>query len=377
MIARTGKAFLFFVILLNAEYWAHGAGAENYVEHLENAIVQSRSHLPELTQSGEQAASEFLAGGNLWVAGRQADFIAEACQRAGGLMSIAPLAGHIPANHDVILYSAPGALEDNDRKLFEEWRAKGASVITFSSPAGLFRSKFPVDSVMNVAELWTWTAEFVAACTRSGKMPVLYQSYGLPGGYERAKKYQGKRFHDDLRISPIAPGVLGNEYVEQLQGMLARIQKTEMPKMDRAAAWWRQTESATALVTGHMFPVHGQDPRTIHVCDFVRAPAREDRELLGPNPSEFMLYLGYQYAPQKLLEEAIRKGVKLVYSDVQPGQPAEPSDNILYIAPAWPLTDGCVSVPGYDIPILPASGVVQAAIYWTIASKAFGDGHGI
>jgi hypothetical protein len=26
-------------------------------------------------------------------------------------------------------------------------------------------------------------------------------------------------------------------------------------------------------------------------------------------------------------------------------------------------------VPGYDIPILPASGVIQAAIYWTIASE--------
>ncbi len=66
--------------------------------------------------------------------------------------------------------------------------------------------------------------------------------------------------------------------------------------------------------------------------------------------------------------------MKLVYTDVQPGKPAEPSDNILFIAPAWPLADGCVKVPGYDVPILPASGVVQAAIYWTIASKAFPNG---
>jgi hypothetical protein len=121
-----------------------------------------------------------------------------------------------------------------------------------------------------------------------------------------------------------------------------------------------------------MFPAgHGQDPRTIHVCDFVRAPAREDKDLLGANPPDFVFYLGYQFAPQKLLAQAKTTRVKLVYTDVQPGQPPEPSDNILYIAPTWPLTDACVNVPGYDIPILPASGVVQAAIYWTIVSKAF------
>jgi hypothetical protein len=31
-------------------------------------------------------------------------------------------------------------------------------------------------------------------------MPVLYQSYGLPGGPERGKKYEGKKFHEDLTI---------------------------------------------------------------------------------------------------------------------------------------------------------------------------------
>ena len=148
-----------------------------------------------------------------------------------------------------------------------------------------------------------------------------------------------------------------------------------MPKIDRAAGWWRKAKSSTAMVTGHMISAsHGQDPRAIRGCDFVRVPAREDKELPGTNPSEFVFYLGYQFAPQKFLNEAKGTKVKLVYTDVQPGQPAEPSDNILYIAPAWPLSDGCMNVPGYDIPILPASGVVQAAIYWTILSKAFPGG---
>lgn len=371
MTVRTGTALLFLVMLLQPEVWARDAGAEDYLARLQNTMAQTRTNLPALTQSAERAAAEFLSGGNLWAAGRQADFIAEACQRAGGLMAMAPLAQHIPARHDVVLYAVPGPLDAHDGKILDDWRSRGATVVAFGSTAGLFQDKFPVDTVVNAAEMWTWTAEFVAACTRLGKMPALYQSYGLPGGRERAGKYQGKKVHDDLAIRPVAAGVLGKEYLDQIQSMLARIRETEMPGINRAAEWWRKAKSATALVTGHMFPPHGQDPRTTHVCDFVRVPAWENKDLLGANPPGFVFYLGYQFAPQKLLDQARAKGIKLVYTDVQPGQPAEPSDNILYIAPAWPLTDGCVTVPGYDVPILPASGVVQAAIYWTIASLAF------
>jgi hypothetical protein len=286
-------------------------------------------------------------------------------------MAIAPLGDHIPGKHDIVLYAVPGAIDGHDRKTFDDWREKGATVIPFDSPTGLFLNKFPIDTVLNVTKLWTWTGEFVAACARLGKMPTLYKSYGLPGGYERAKKFEGKRFHDDLSIEPIAAGVLGKEYLNQIQHMLAQVQETESIKMSRAAEWWARSKSAETLVTGHMFPFHAQDPRTIHICDFVRVPAREDKSLLGANSPEFVFYLGYQFAPQKLLDEAKLTGVKLAYTDVQPGQPAEPSDNILYIDPAWPQADGCVMVPGYDIPILPSSGVIQAAIYWAIASEAF------
>lgn len=371
MTIRTGAIFLFLVMLLQPEAWAGAAGAEDYLARLQSTIAQTRAHLPALTQSAEHAAGEFLSGGNLWAAGRQPDFIAEACQRAGGLMAMSPLSGHVPARHDVILYAVPGAISDSDQKIFDDWRGRGATVVAFCSDAGLFQNKFPIDTVVNVAEMWAWTAEFAAACTRLGKMPVLYQSYGLPRGRERAAKYQGKKFHDDLKISPIAPGVLGKEYLDQIQGMLAKIQKTELPKINRAAEWRRKAKSSTTLFTGHMFPMHGQDPRVIGIGDFVRAPAWENKDLLGMRSPEFVFYLGYQFAPQKLLDQARAKGFKLVYTDVQPGEPVEASDNILYIAPAWPLADGCVTVPGYDVPILPASGVIQAGIYWAIASRAF------
>ena len=345
---------------------------ENYLSRLQDTIARSRTNLATVTKSADKAAGEYLSGGHIWAAGRQADFISEACGRAGGLMVIAPLGGSVPARHDTILYAVPGALEQEDLSRLYQWREKGVTVIQFSSPAGVFDNHFPIDTVANVVDLWTWTGEFVAACTRLGQMPVLYQSYGLPGGPERGKKYLGKRFHDDLSVKPIAPGVLGREYLDQIQRMLTKINATQMPKILQAAKWWSDvpTASATTLFTGQMFPRHAQDPRALRISDFAAVPAWEDKEILDPgHPPAFVLCLGYQFAPQKLLDQAKALGVKLVYSDVQPAQLPEPASNILYLDPAWPLADGCVMVTGYDVPILPASGIAQAAIYWTIVSE--------
>jgi hypothetical protein len=369
------RVLLLAAFLLCHSHWTSAAAVENYLSGLQSAIAQTRTNLATLANSAGRAASEFVSGGDLWVAGRQADFIAEACGRAGGLMAIAPLGQRVPTNHNIILYAVPGSVGPEDLKLLDQWQEKGAAVIKFSSAAGLYRDHFPLDTVANIVDLWTWTGEFVAGCTRLGKMPVLYQSYGLAGGPERGRKYQGKRFHDDLIIKPIPAGVLGRQYLDEIDRMLAKIRDAQMPKVLQAARWWEQATSAKIMVTGHIFPRHAQDPRSLPPGSFAAVPAWEDKDLLdSDHPPQFVLYVGYQFAPQKLIDQAKAMGVKLVYFDVQPGQAPEPARNILYIDPAWPLADGCVTVPGYDVPILPASGVVQAAIYWTIASERGGLG---
>ncbi len=369
------EVVLLAAVLLWLPQRTAGAGAENFISHVDETIAQTRSKLADLVTSAEHASKEFVAGGNLWVAGRQPDFIAEACGRAGGLMAIAPLGQRAPTNHDVILYAVPGSLRPEDLQSVEGWQKQGATVIRFNSAAGLYRGHFPVDTVANVVELWTWTGEFVAACTRLGKTPVLYQSYGLPGGPERGRKYQGKKFHDDLVIEPVHAQVLGLAYLDRIERMLAKLEQAQIPKIREAAAWWSEASSAKILVTGHMFPQHAQDPRApkFGATSFAAVAAWEDKDLLEPDhPSGFVLYLGYQFAPRKLLDQAKATGLKLVYSDVEPSQPAEPASNILYIDPGWPLADGCVTLPGYDVPILPSSGVVQAAIYWSVASEKSG-----
>lgn len=256
--------------------------------------------------------------------------------------------------------------------MIESWCRSGARVVTFDSGAGLFRGQFPLDTVVNVVGLWAWIGEFVAACTRHGKMPVLYQSYGLPGGIERGKRYEDKRFHDDLAIKPIGEGALGRQYLSKIEQMLNALEEGEMKKIQQAGEWWRQvsSESSLTLVTGHMFPRHAQDPRAPALSKFAAAATWEKPELGKERPlPPFVLYLGYQLAPDELIRQAKVSGTKLAYSSVRAAKSAEPSRNILYLDPKWPLTDGCVEVPGYDVPILPASGVMQAALLWTLAAE--------
>ena len=188
--------------------------------------------------------------------------------------------------------------------------SRGSSI----RPAGVFADHFPLDTVANVSDLWIWTGEFVGACTRRGKMPVLYQSYGLPGGPERGKKYQGKRFHDDLTIQPIGPGVLGREYLGQISGCLQESRRLKCRRIVQAAEWWQRasSNSTAILVTGHMFPRHAQDPRTIPCGRFEPVPAWEDTVPLDTaHPPEFVLYLGYQFGPRKLVDWASTSGRNL------------------------------------------------------------------
>src|SRR5262249_19129331 len=121
----------------------------------------------------------------------------------------------------------------------------------------------PLDTVGNIINLWAFTGEFTAACTRLGKMPVHYQSYHLPGGRERAAKYQGQMFHDDMTIAPIAAGVLGNAYLHGITKFLLKVEHDNMDVIRQAGRWIRGSDPRDVGLqfVGHIFPDHVHDPR--------------------------------------------------------------------------------------------------------------------
>lgn len=399
-ISNLTKLFMLICFFLSAFITdaAASSPAERYFALMDQGLAVSRSQMPLIIASAEEAAHYFIAGGNIYAAGTLRGFRTEAFNRAGGLACVKRLslddAGAV-VRGDIVLLAVRESLTEDEHNSIAEWRSKGAYVIAFASgtdeagtltlpdivinnggPLGLEvaddgeKKLCPVDTVVNVINMWVWTGEFTAACTRFGKMPILHQSAGLPGGRERYGKYRGKRFHKQLTPKSIPPGILGNAYLDAIESYLLSFRNTQMDKLRIAARWLGDTKKDAALLTiGHLFPAHFLDPRAVQYFSIQRSLKPADLESLLKE-KKFVFFCGYQAAVQEMVDLAAKYGCKLVYLTVKPATIAEPKDNIIYMRPGWPLADACVSVPGYEVPILPPSGVVNAAIYWALLAEA-------
>ena len=374
------------------------SGAEAYLDMIEKGIVQTRSNLPAITVSAEQAAKLLLAGGNIWVTGSQSGFDSEAEGRGGGLMSIRSLRGNTPNSGDIVIVGLPGTLGKPDLDNIKLWKSQSVYVVAFacgkgsieeiSAPHALIsnlsfpglivqvdgeQKLIPVDTVLNVINLWVWTGELTAACTRAGRMPVHYMSYGLPGGRERGEKYKGQVFHDDFQIAPVQPGVLGAKYLNIIDAAVDSLRSEQIAAIHRAGRWWQGTNKKNVflLPIGHLFPAHLQDARAPQKFNRIFSAAALKGIDPPPNKEMFVLAQSYQLPPEHVIAQAKASGMKFVYNSVTPAEPPEPAENIIYIKPGWPLPDACVKVPGYDVDILPASGAINAIIYWSILTDSY------
>jgi len=82
---------------------------------------------------------------------------------------------------------------------------------------------------------------------------------------------------------------------------------------------------------------------------------------------DLYFFLGYYRRPVEAYQAARKAGAEIVEvitgadgSDLPDPQPD------YRIRPMWPYGDALVPVPGYDVKILPASGIVQSAIFWAV-----------
>lgn len=367
--------------------------AQAYFSLLEAGLDGVGGQMERIVQSADPAAGLLVAGGHLYGGGPQADFAAEANGRSGGLMGLKPLAGAHPVRGDVVLYARTGPATDEDEQALAKFKADGVYVVAFMPKSADYKLSCdalidtgstqglplgegadakicPTDSVVNITAMWTWTAELTAACTRRGKMPVLYESYGMPNGRERDNKYEGRMFHQDMQVAAVSAQTLGRAYLDSVRQSLKRIESEQLPAIQTAARWLHDTqaEQSHCWYIGHMFPAHFQDPRAPQPMRMESSPI-DGPEKLHVDPDAFVLFVGYQEAPQKLVDQAGADGFRLAYMSVTRAK-NDSADNIRHIDPAWDLPDAAVRIEGYDIPVFPPSGVLDAAIYWSIVAQA-------
>lgn len=372
----------------------------SYIERLERRVEPWRGELAAMSESAARAADAVISRGRgLYIVGPQSSFAREACGRAGGLMlmqyyrpTTALEAG------DVVLAACTGTEDTlgiaDLNALLERARLAEARVILFGpshllnlpaqqldgvqllprapfvqDPAG--PSPISIESVSNVIGMWAWTAQFVARCVEIGKMPAIYQNHAMPGGRDRTNRLKAAGpFHTDVTVRPEAVANLGARYLDHVQRSLRQLHDENQASFARAADLLTQVHEAGGRIdvaaNAHLFPLEMQQPQNPSWLKPLGEPA-------DASPSQALIVLEHMaitWPPPPAAPQAT--DVWVVSSALAPPREFNHPRRV-YIQPFYPSADAVVTIDGYDVQILPTSGIMAAAVYWRIVESVISN----
>lgn len=396
-----------------------GLEMDAYFSWIQTNLDALEKNLPVITEAADAAAEKYVTGEWDFFASGDFGVVGEAVGRSGGIMSFrwgSPISQYIkPGAKQIVLLALR---EDHYEVYLKQTREKlsdSSSFVILMGPASLLerarKDGFPhaatIDNqaapgeglfsafggsravstspVANLAALWTWTGEFVAACTRRGKMPALYQSFGVPGAKDRAEKLKGVRFEEQAP-APIKPGVLGKAYLNAARSDLGTFYKAERENLEKASRLAfetaRQGRKVYAFLHGHAIVMDQLTyPSSAGVFTQLNPNnwfAQNPKFTLGQG--DFVLCVGYASrfydGDFKAWDDSARKaGATLVWSftDYQAGEVQAVRDaGELWINQYWAYGDAVVEIPGYELKAFPTSGLIAMAVLRLIEAGVFG-----
>ena len=70
------------------------------------------------------------------------------------------------------------------------------------------------------------------------------------------------------------------------------------------------------------------------------------------------------------VQRAKEKGMNIVVMSTEPPDVSDANaEGFLWIPARWPIEDGAVELPGYDIRILPVTGLMNGVIFYALRSE--------
>lgn len=383
-------------------------GVDAYYSWMTGALEAMEQNLPAIIEAADKAAEQYVQEG--WEIFASGDFgvVAEAVGRAGGIMRFrwgSPIRDYVKGegkrvvlvalrddHYDQYLQQARDRLEGDHSFVvlmgskalleraaaddfpmdaaFENQAAEGEGL--FSAPDG--RHLVATSPVASMAALWVWTAEFVAACTRRGEMPLMHMSYAIPGARERAESLKGMRMEESAP-PPVAAGVLGQAFLRETRANLERFYQAERDHLAQASVLAHQTsesgEKVYAFLHGHAIVMDQlTHPGTPGYFTQLNSDWFKQRRNIELQENDFVLCIGYaerfhdgEY--EKWDEGAREAGAQLVWSfaDYNPEQVEAVRDaGELWINQHWEYGDAVVEIPGFDFKLFPTSGVIAQAV---------------
>lgn len=390
------------------------APALQYLDLVGRRIIAIRRDVPHLIEMGEQMAGRLLAGGEMFTPAVAKFWPSEFGGRAGGLMGLRP-SGYVPKSaNDVAYFALPDPHRwdpRQDKELERLIRGKG-QLFVIGRPqdlkklnlngriagftggvdpnAGLYgtESHRPLASLREFEHFvrgWIVAGEMIAACTRGGKMPIIWMSVWLEGALVRNASFTQHNnlrepwrvplFHDARHIPPLSPGYVAAAFLDEL----AKIHVTLMgqaAQLADAGQWLAQAKRADkriwTVAVGHSYPQILDLPQKNDypvewghsISDLARAMPPE----LGRG--DVALHLGYAPVVVENVKGLLARGMRLIHTSPY-GRPADLKDHrdFLWLDLPWRPTDQTVDVPGYSVRILPMSSSAQTMALFAILSE--------
>jgi hypothetical protein len=285
--------------------------------------------------------------------------------------------------NDVVLLGLLGDPSDQDRQVIARVREVGAHVVLMGPesaegggchylplPARVAgQDGLPTVTPLLMAQLWTFTGELVAALTRLGKMPPMYQSILVPGGKERNAGHLQYTWEPETP-APVPAMVLGRAYLARIANYLRTVRATQHDGLAQAARMAARTRAAghTAWFAclGHLppeIPAQPGDPGLLKPFTALTPDNLADQV----KPGDLIIYIGYYEPYGPWVESAHAAGAKIV--TIVAGTPERRAADMgadLNLSGCWPFGDTAVEIPGYDVRMLPPSGFMQAAQYFML-----------
>ncbi len=358
-----------------------------YLDDVLRKLDVTEAQLPQITAAAEVVADRYLKGGNILMPWMGGTLEQELAGRAGGMMSIP---GRATTDQDIGLVTWDRPPHADNLKKVADYKKQNLFVIGFgprSMPTLAEHVKLTdawfdtgmetaghSHHVINAALGWTFTAEFIAALTRRGKMPVMLRAWACEDGKDWSQRYATTpRIHPDLTVPPIPAGVLGRRYLDRARYGIRRLERTQLSQLEKIAdaiATERRAGRKTLVAyNGHMgmnYVAKYEDAAWAVSVELHEGVDSQTGPFEKEQPADALVLRLGSFGLHESVDALLQKKhdrVLLVTSENPRTEWAVPARYEPWVDIGMPFGDACVTLDGYPIPVLPISGITQTAAY--------------
>ncbi|HEY3322957.1 MAG TPA: hypothetical protein VGP72_21055 [Planctomycetota bacterium] len=374
-------------------------------------LAAIRRDVPKLTELGEKMAAPLLEGGDLFPQPVAKFWPSEFSYRAGGMMGLRHTTPSKPKDVAYFAIPDPRRWKPAEDKTLQQLLASKAQLFAIGRPdevkgldlkrfagftggseanAGLyslppFTPLCPLRPFEQIVRGWLTGGEMICACTRGGKMPILWMSVWLEGALvrngaftthnNRNEPWSTPLFQPDWYVPPLPKGYAAGEFMRELDKIIARLEK-QHAALAKAGEWMAQAFKARkkiwTILVGHSYPEILERPEgSQHPLEWGASNSNLSTavpERFGPG--DVALHLGYAPVDVAKVARILKRGIRFIYTSPY-GRPAELKDhkNLIWLDLPWRPADATVDIPGYSVRMMPMSSSAETVALFAMLSE--------